>query len=67
MQRIISEGRLSPSLSVGSRAEAEAGPLGVVWLPGQVSSYLKTPRLRELCAAMQEPIPDLIAPAVVSL
>ena len=31
------------------------------WLPGQVSSYLETPRLRELCAEMREPIPDLIA------
>lgn len=31
------------------------------WLPGQVSSYLKTPRLQELCAEMQEPIPELIA------
>ena len=35
-------------------------PMRLFWLPGQVSGYLKTPRLRELCATMQEPIPELI-------
>ena len=32
------EGRLSPSLSVGNRSEAEASPLGMIWLPGQDSN-----------------------------
>jgi hypothetical protein len=30
--------------------------------PGQDSSYLETPRLRELCAEMCEPLPELVVP-----
>ena len=31
-----------------------------VWLPGQVSGYLVTPRLKEIFQEMREPIPDLV-------
>ena len=49
----------------GFNEREESGLVVQLWLPGQDSSYLVTPRLRELCGEMREPLADLVAPALL--
>ena len=53
-------------LFVLDRRERFDGEMGVIWLPGQVSGYLVTPRLKELIREMREPIPSLVASGPLS-